>query len=405
MRNYWLEQHPFFTLNNLEEIINHIKNYSSPSFLYSKKIITYQYNNLRKSTPENFKIFYAQKSNPNPNILRLINSLKAGCDTASDGEIKSALKAKFSPENIMLTGPAKSENELRFAVENNLLSINVESLQELILLDKLCSEYGKKQNVLIRINPKFEAGETNKIIGGMGVSKFGIDIEFIPQVFEYSRKLKNIAIKGIHIFNSSQVLDWKKFYNNIIGVIKTAKKLSEKYKLDFDLIDAGGGLGIPYSRIDKCLNLELLGNSLYDLIEKSEYKSFLKKTKIVLEPGRFLTGLAGIYLTKVLYTKKSCGKNLLLTDGGINHLLRPALIGHKHPILNLTAINEERKNVNDYIIAGPLCTSLDQFDDLAILNETKPGDILAVLNAGAYGFTESMPLFLSHKPANEIFLN
>jgi diaminopimelate decarboxylase len=405
MNNYWLEKHPFFYLNNLEEIYNYVFNYSSPSFLYSRKVITHQYNNLRKSIPENFEIFYAQKSNPYLKILEHINSLKAGCDTASEGEVKSAFKAKFSRDRIMLTGPAKNENELRYAIDNNLLSINVESLQELILLDKLCAEYGKRQNVLIRINPKFEAGETNKIIGGMGVSKFGIDIDFIPQVFEHSKKLRNIAIKGIHIFNSSQILDWKRIYYNIKNVIETAIRFSEKYKLDFDLIDAGGGLGIPYSLEEKYLNLELLGNYLHDLMDKPRYKNFLSRTKIILEPGRFLSGLAGIYLTKVLYTKKSCGKKIVLTDGGINHLLRPALIGHKHSILNLSAINEGRKEVNEYIIAGPLCTSLDQFDDSAILNETKPNDILAVLNAGAYGFTESMPLFLSHKPAKEIFIN
>jgi diaminopimelate decarboxylase len=405
MNNYWIENHPYFNLNNPGIINSYIKNYSSPCFLYSKKVITYQYNILRKVIPNNFLIFYAQKSNPNPEILKHINSLKAGCDTASKGEIKSALESGFSSKNIMMTGPAKTENELRYSIEKNLLSINVESLQELILINKLCVEYGKKQNVLIRINPKFEAGETNKIIGGMGVSKFGIDIDFIPQVFEYAKKLDNIIIKGIHIFNSSQILDWKRIYYNIKDVIDTAIKLSSVYKLDFEFIDAGGGLGIPYLRDDEFLNLEQLGNKLNDFIQNSVYKNFLSGINIILEPGRFLSGQSGIYLVKVLYTKESCGKKILLTDGGINHLLRTVLIKQSHPILNLTAISKGINKLDKYIVAGPLCTSLDQFDESAILNETIPGDILAILNAGAYGYTESMPLFLSHKPAEEIFIN
>lgn len=405
MSNFWLENHPFFLLNNFKEIKNYVKNYSLPCYVYSKKVITHQYNNLRKSVPDIFRIFYAQKSNPNINILNHICSLGAGCDTASEGEVKSSLEAGFSPDEIMLTGPAKTESEIRFAVEKNLFTINVESIQELYLIDKISGEFGKKQNVLIRINPKFEAGETNKIIGGMGVSKFGIDIDLMPQVFEQIKKLKNISVKGIHIFNSSQILDWNRIFLNIKDVIDTAKKLSSQHKINFELIDAGGGLGIPYSTEEPFLNTEKLGNKLNDLIEKSDYKNFLSGMKIILEPGRYLSGPAGIYLTKVLYTKESCGKKLALTDGGIHHLLRPVLIGQEHPIINLSALINKIEEKEKYIVAGPLCTSLDQFNNSVLLNKINPGDILAILNSGAYGFTESMPLFLSHEPAAELFIN
>lgn len=405
MKNYWLEKHPFFLLNNFDEIYYYIQNYSSPVFLYSKKVISHQYILIRNKIPETFRIFYAQKSNPNPEILKHINKLGAGCDTASLGEVKSALEAGFSPDKIMMTGPAKTEKEIRFAIENNLLSINAESLQEISIINKISGELGKKQNILIRINPKFEAGESNRIIGGMGVSKFGIDIDFIPQVFEQIKNLKNISVKGIHIFNSSQILDWNKIYVNIKDVIDTAVKISCEYKIDFELIDAGGGLGIPYSNREPFLDAEKLGYNLNELINKTEYKNFLSGMKIILEPGRFLSGLAGIYLMKVLYKKESLGKKLLLADGGIHHLLRPALIGQEHPVINLTSISRGTSALEEYLVAGPLCTSLDQFGNSILLNKTEPGDILAVLNAGAYGFTESMPLFLSHEPAMEHFIN
>lgn len=405
MNNYWSDNHPFFKAIKAEDINIFINNYSSPVYLYSKKVIYQQYDKLRKSLPDIFKIFYAQKSNPNPEILNLLNSLNAGCDTASLGEVKSALDAGFAPDRIMMTGPAKTENEIRFAVQSNLHTINVESLQELLLIDKICSESGKKQKVLIRINPRFEAGESNRIIGGMGVSKFGIDIDYIPEVFEKAKNLQNIILKGIHIFNSSQILDWNRIYLNIKDVIDTAIKLSAEYKVEFELIDAGGGLGIPYSQEENFLDTEKLGNALADLINSENYRIFLSGKSIIMEPGRFLSGLAGIYLTKVLYTKESCGRKILLTDGGIHHLLRPVLIGQNHPVINLSAFLRGEDKIEEYLIAGPLCTSLDRFADSTELSKSLPGDILAILNAGAYGYTESMPMFLSQTPAKEIFLD
>lgn len=404
MNNYWIETHPFFLLNNFEDIMGFVQNYNSPVFLYSQKVITHQYNILRKNLPNAFRIFYAQKSNPNTNILKHMNLLGAGCDTASFGEVQSAISSGFTPDNIMLTGPAKTEKEIRFAVENSLLSLNAESLQEIILIDKIANELGKVQDILIRINPKFEAGESNRIIGGMGVSKFGIDIDFIPTVIEETKKLKNISLKGIHIFNSSQILDWNRIYLNIKDVIDTAIEISSEHKIKFDLIDAGGGFGIPYSQEEEYLDIKRLGEKLNELLHYPLYSDFLSETKIILEPGRYLSGLSGIYLTKVLYSKESSGKKLLLTDGGINHLLRPALIGHEHPIINLSAIANKITDKEEYLVAGPLCTSLDQFSNSALLKKSKPGDILAILNSGAYGYSESMPLFLSHEPAKEAFI-
>ena len=405
MKNFWLDNHTFFLKNNFKEIEKLIQNYSSPAYIYSKEVIRSQYISLKEFFPSNVKIFYAQKSNPNPEILKFISSLGGGCDTASEGEINNAINAGFKSDNIMMTGPAKTHSEIECAVNNNLLSINAESLQEILLINKIASSIGKKQNILIRINPRFEAGEGNRIIGGMGVSKFGIDIDQIPEVFKKAKTLENISIKGIHIFNSSQILDTERIIENTKNVLDTAINLSKEYKIEFEYIDAGGGFGIPYSQDEKKLNIEKLGNSLNDLFNTSEYKNFINSTNLIFEPGRFISGECGIYIFKVLYTKTSGGKNIALTDGGVHHLLRPVLIGQIHPILNLTALSQKREKKEKYIVAGPLCTSLDEFDDSAELNEVIQGDILAVLNAGAYGYTESMPLFLSHKPAKEIFIN
>jgi diaminopimelate decarboxylase len=354
--------------------------------------------------PEKFEIFYAQKSNPHPKILEFIAGLGAGCDTASLGEMESAIKAGFPHEKIMMTGPGKTEEELGFAVKNKLLSVNVESIQELELLNSIAAQAGTVQDILVRINPGFEAGENNRIIGGAGVSKFGIDFEQIPLFFKELKSKKNVRLRGIHIFNSSQILDWKRISINTKNVIDTAIEISGEYNLTLTEIDLGGGFGIPYHTDEEELDIESLGQELKELFEEEHYLSFLKNVKLIFEPGRYLSGMCGIYLTKVLYTKESSGSNIAIIDGGIHHLIRPILIKHAHPIINLTALLEERQETGKYVVAGPLCTSLDQFDENAELNLVKPGDILAVLNAGAYGYTESMPYFLSHKPAKEIFI-
>ena len=381
------------------------KQYSSPCYVYSKNTISESYKKLKNSLPDKFRIFYAQKSNPNPEILQHISKLGAGCDTASFGEMKSALRAGFTPENIMLTGPSKSEEEIKFAVENNLLSVNVESVQELELTDKISFESGKVQGILVRVNPPYDSSETTRIIGGTGVSKFGIDIEQIYEFFSYLKSKKNVSLKGIHIFNSSQILDENRIFSNTKNVIDTAIELSQKYSFSIKKIDLGGGFGIPYSSEETQLDIESLGNKLNSLTESKEYKSFLEDVTLIYEPGRYLSGRAGIYLVKVLYTKTSRGQKILLTDGGIHHMLRPALIGQSHPAINLTALFEGRNNAENYMVAGPLCTSLDTFGENIGLAESKPGDIIAFMNAGAYGYTESMPMFLSHPAAKEIFID
>lgn len=398
-------KNPFFSYFDSEKFYEITENYTSPVFVYCKKVIEEQFKLLSKNLPPQFNIFYAQKSNPHPEILKLLNSLGAGCDTASKGEVLSAIKAGFSNSKIMLTGPGKTMEELELAVDKNLYSVNIESLQEVILLNQICVEKNKVQNILIRINPVFEAGETNRIIGGMGVSKFGIDIDQIPNVIEAIIKLSNVKIKGIHIFNSSQILDADRIIESTKKVIDTAMMLKEKFKIDVEHIDLGGGFGIPYSDNESLLDVKKLGTELNALMSQSPYENFLKNVKLIYEPGRFLSGQCGIYLIKVLYTKKSSGKNIAVVDGGIHHMLRPALIGQGHMIKNLTGIFENRTAKEEYLVAGPLCTSLDELSKNELLHQVKQGDFLAVINAGAYGFTESMPYFLTQTPAKEIFIN
>ena len=400
-----LEKHRFFEVNDLDNLKPFIDNYKSPFYLYSKEVIAKQYELFTKNIPAKFKVFYAQKSNPNKEILKFIHKLGAGCDTASFMEMKNAMDAGFDNDHLMLTGPGKTDKELKFAVTKKILSINVESFQELEHINRIAKKANIIQDILVRINPPFDSSEKNRIIGGSGVSKFGIDLLQIPDFIELANNMTNVNLNGIHIFNSSQILDHGKILQNTKDVINTAMHFNDHFDLKVKRIDLGGGFGIPYSADDNEMDIRSLGKGLIEFFKDEKVKKFSKNANMYFELGRYLSGLSGIYLTKVLYTKESQGKNIAITDGGVHHLVRPALIGQNHPMVNLTAILEERTEKKNYLIAGPLCTSLDEFDDNAELLITKPGDILAVLNAGAYGFTESMPDFLSHKKAYEEFIN
>jgi len=399
-----LREHPFFEELEFREINKYLNHYRRPVFIYRKAVIKKQIENFQFYMPDETYLYYAVKSNPNIEILRYIATFRLGCDTASYNEIKRVLAAGFKPKKILFTGPGKTQRELTYAIRNNVKSINIESISELQLIESLAKHFDKVQDVMIRVNPFYEAGEEFRIIGGSGTSKFGIDIEQIDNVLSLIKKLKYVRLKGIHIFNSSQILDDEKIIENTKNVIETAKELELKSGIKFKTIDVGGGFGIPYSLNDKGLNIKSLGFKLKKVMQA--YKEFLKDKEVIFELGRFISGFAGIYLTKVLYKKISRGKNVLITEGGINHLLRPALIKQAFPIVNLTAIKEKRSGINKtYKICGPLCTSLDELSSDVELKETNEGDILCILNCGAYGYTESMPMFLSQTRSKEIVIN
>lgn len=399
-----LRKHIFFEDLEFKAINYYLKHYRSPIFIYRKTVLKKQINRFLSYMPYRTVLYYAVKSNPNMELLQYIATAKLGCDTASYNEIKRVLTAGFPANKVIFTGPGKTERELLYAIRHNLKSINVESKAELLLVEALAGRLKKVQDVMLRINPSYDASEEVRIIGGKGTSKFGIDIGQIDEVLSVIKKLKYVRFRGIHIFNSSQILDEDKILRNTGNIIETAKELEGNNGVKFKTIDVGGGFGIPYQRGDKELNIQKLGDGMKRLMQR--YKRFLNGKEVIFELGRFISGYAGIYLTRVLYSKISCGRNVLITEGGIHHLLRPALINQPFPIVNLSAILENRDELYEsYKICGPLCTSLDELSPDARLNKTKEGDILCVLNCGAYGYTESMPMFLSQTKAKEIVVN
>ena len=377
--------------------------YGTPFYAYDFDALDRQARALRAALPPRFEIFYAVKSNPSLAVLAAFARRGLGADVASAGEIAAALAAGFAPERLVMSGPAKSERDLSAAVRAGILSVNVEGPGELDRLEAIARAKRTRVRVQLRLNPVSRAKERVKIIGGPGAGKFGMTLALAREVLSRRSRWPHLSIGGFHVFQASNVLDAREFVENVRRVVGIALDLARKCDVPLDLLDLGGGFGIPYFPREKPLDLEALGRGLRELSAEIEREPRLARTRFVFEPGRFLSGPSGVYVCRVLDVKSGPGPSAsvqALVDGGIHHMLRPALMG-PHPV-RLVPARKTRRETRVVTIGGPLCTSVDVLAGRVRLPRPSPGDLMAFSQAGAYGYGESMPLFLSHEWAAEI---
>lgn len=373
-----------------------VSQYRSPLYVYDLSILRQKYDLLRSAMPPHLKIFYAVKSNPNPALIRVLLEKGCGFDAASIGELYLLSRLKVPGNQILFTGPGKRDEELAFALSLGIRSFNCESTGEILRLNQIAEQAGLVANIGLRIHTESAIEETTPIIGGHSIKKFGVDEAQIDGAVDLCAKLPCIRLRGVHVFNASQILDHQALAENTRSILHTARELASMHHLKLDYIDVGGGLGIPYDENEKELDIVALGK-LFDDIKSKE-----SEIDWILEPGRYLSGECGILLTKVIDVKKTSGHTFVITDAGINTFLRPALVGQNHPVVAANRMDEEA--THPCTLVGPLCTSLDTIGNEVLLPEMHVGDTLAFFNAGAYGFTESMPYFLSHPIPAEIVI-
>ncbi len=380
----------------LEELA---REFGTPLYAYDAARIISQYEILKKSLPGDFGIFYSMKANPLLGLCQLFKQLGARIEVASSGELQTAVAAGFSPDSIIFTSPGKTFEELEFAIETGIYSINVESVEEAELINKLAVQKGRKADISVRINPDFDiAGSGIKMTGVP--TQFGIDQVNAENALKYLKTLSNINVIGIHIYTGTQALNASNIILSMEQIIKLSLELSEKCDFTLKFLNLGGGFGIPYFKDDTPLDIETFGKD-FSLMWQ-EYKAKLSGTQVFVESGRFLMAQAGTYLTRVLYRKECKGKKYLVCDGGSNQHASSAFLGryirNNFPmhILNKTE-NDEQVNV-----VGPLCTPTDLVGQNVVLPEAGPGDIVAIDKSGAYGSTQSPVLFLSHPLASEV---
>ncbi len=347
--------------------------YGTPLYIYSGNAILDQFQRIQQTFSDlNPLICYSAKANSNLSILRLLIKAGAGIDVVSGGELFKALKAGCKPQKIVYAGVGKTHQEIEFALRRKILFINVESYQELEVINKLAGKLRVKQKVCLRLNPDIDAHTHKYITTGKKETKFGLDEDTIKKIISHRKKFRNIEIKGIHIHIGSQILELTPFIN----AISKAIKLIDNSDMEMEYLNIGGGLGIRYKKDEHPLDIYEYASRIKKLIGQ-------RKIKLIMEPGRFIVANAGILVTQVLYHKPGINKNFLIVDAGMHLLLRPALYSAYHEIMPLN--KSSKRKYHEYDIVGPICESSDFLGKKRKLPEVKPGEYLAVFSTGAYG--------------------
>ncbi len=356
--------------------------FDTPFYFYNMDILDNTLRTYMKLlTRYGYKAHYALKANANPRILEIILRSGFGADCVSGNEVRLALDMGFGPENIVFAGVGKTDKEIQTALQNDLFSINCESIPEIQVVNAQAAQMGKKACISLRLNPNIDAHTHQKITTGRSKDKFGISEWMLPEVMEVLKDSKNLKIKGLHFHVGSQVTNMSVF-ETVCEKANEFQSWFEQHGYSCEYINLGGGLGIDYN--DPLEHPLAPFDTYFETLHK--HLEVRKGQKVHLEPGRSLVGQCGFLISRVLFVKIGRGKKFAIIDAGMNDLIRPALYGAQHAIVNLTSTG---KPVH-YDVVGPVCESSDRFGRSVSLAACRRGDLLAICSAGAYGQVMAM---------------
>jgi len=355
------------------------KKVGTPFYLYSRNTLVNHYRVVDQafSALEHI-ICFSVKSNSNVAILRLLANEGAGADVVSGGELFRALKGGIDPRKIVFAGLGKTEIEIEHALGEGILLFNVESSQELMLINRVAERMGVEAPVALRVNPDINPKTHPYVATGLKQSKFGIPLKAAMAEYEVAQKLPGLNPIGVHMHIGSQILESGPFENGVNKLVKLAKSL-KVLGMDIRYVNIGGGFGIQYTD-EEALTPDQYASALVPLLEDVG-------ATIIVEVGRMITGNSGILVTTVLYDKHGEEKRFVVVDAAMNDLIRPSLYQAKH---HIAPVNQ-REGVRDVKVdvVGPICESSDFLARDFTMQEVKQGDLLAVFTAGAYGFSMS----------------
>jgi diaminopimelate decarboxylase len=350
----------------------------TPFYLYSYSTLVRHFTVFDKAFERiPHLVCYSAKANSNLALIRLFINLGGGVDVVSGGELYRALKGGADPQKIVFSGVGKRGDEIEYALKAGILMFNVESSQELQTIDEVAGRMGKKAPISIRVNPDIDAKTHPYISTGLKQNKFGIDILRAPMAYRMASQLPNLKVVGIDCHLGSQIIEAEPFMEGL----RKLKSLVEDLRnegMEIQYLDLGGGLGITYEDEEPPDPVEYASTILEDI------KGF--GCTLILEPGRVIVGNAGVLVSKVLYTKENEEKRFVIVDAGMNDLVRPSYYGSYHHIL---PVNEEKREEIVADVVGPLCESSDFLAKERRIPRLEPGELIAVMSAGAYGFSMS----------------
>ena len=350
----------------------------TPFYCYSKAALVENYQEFAQAFNDvPHKICYAIKANCNLNIVKIFAEMGAGIDAVSAGEIWRALKAGIDPKKIVFAGVGKTAQEMEFALNSGVCEFSIESEPELFLLSQVATKIGKTAKIAVRVNPNVDAKSHDKISTGRKGDKFGIDFEYVKEVYTKAKSLPGIEIFGISTHIGSQITSLKPFEAAFLKIKKLCLDL-RKQGFKIDNLDIGGGIGILYNKEDP--------------LDINEYAKMVKNiigdlnVSITIAPGRAMVGNAGIMIGKVTYVKNTDYKNFVIIDAAMNDLMRPGLYDSYHQVIPVV---KQSGKTSKFDIAGPVCESTDILAKNRDLINPEPGDLFAFCSAGAYGSSMS----------------
>ncbi|MBC6445393.1 MAG: type III PLP-dependent enzyme [Alphaproteobacteria bacterium GM202ARS2] len=387
------------------EVSDLAKRFGTPLFVYDSMLLRRNLRRLRDAVGGRVDIHYSVKANPNPAVISIFVAEGAGLEIASAAEYLRAIKAGGTPERIVFAGPGKAAEELDFVIERGIGEIHLETDIELEMVAAIGERLGQCVPVGLRVNPSSAAQGGAMRMGGKP-APFGFDEERLVEIIAEVRKRPTLAFKGIHLFAGTQILDADVLETQWRHAIELARRIQTEQGVLVETIDLGGGLGVPYFKGEQNLDLERLSQLAPPLF--AEAASTLPSTRIILEPGRYLAASAGLYLTRVRAAKHSRDQIYAVIDGGMHHHLAASgnlgqVIKKDYPIVLAGRLDAPAEVTAS--VVGPLCTPLDTLGRKVRLPMPETGDLVAVLQSGAYGLSASPVGFLSHPMPAEVLID
>jgi diaminopimelate decarboxylase len=362
----------------------------TPTYVYSAALIQENFHRFDAAfEPVRHLVCYAAKANSNLTLLAGLAALGAGADVVSGGELRAVLESGFPADRVVFSGVGKKSDEIRYAVDRGVLAINAESEREIEKIEEAGGQAGRVARVALRVNPDIDAKSHPYISTGRKHNKFGVAIGLAAGIYERARRLPHVRMTGIQSHIGSQILDPAPLAQAAKDLAEVARALHREGH-PIETVDIGGGIGLAGPG-ETPLTPEVYAAAVLPHLEGLEFK-------ILIEPGRAIVGPAGTLLTEVLYLKESSGKVFVVTDAGMNDLLRPALYGAIHSIEPVPDDRMSTERITADVV-GPICESSDFFLRDAPIGRPEEGDLLAIRDVGAYGFAMSSNYNFRGRPA------
>ncbi|MDP9479356.1 MAG: alanine racemase [Actinomycetota bacterium] len=380
--------------------------FGTPFYLYHGGMISDRVRRVREALGT--EVSYSVKANPSLGVCQLIaREREAGAEVASSGELAVARAAGFDPRDIVFAGPAKTEDEHERAIDEGIFAVNVESLGEIERLAETAARKGATIGVGLRINPEAQLMGSGMRMGGT-VGQFGIDQADLAEAVGKTLSRPELVLRGVHVYTATQVFEVDPLIEHCRNIFEIALQTADLSGAPLEMIDFGGGFGVPYFEKTSEFDLDSFGEGLKEIVASYRSDPRLEGCRFLFELGRYLVADAGLYVTRVVDVKEMRGKTFAVTDGGMNHHLTATgnmgqVFRKAYPLLNLSRMGGPVPE-EGVAVAGPCCTPLDSFGNNIHLAEPEVGDLIGVFYSGAYGYSASNLGFLSHPGPAEVLL-